>query len=377
MRTDRVPSIDRLRGLIMVLMVIDHVRAYAGVPTWADGDYGIFFTRWITHFVAPGFAFFAGAGAFLHGEAIGDRKTLSRFLVTRGLLLVLLELTLVRLLWTFNLRIDRFALAGVIWMLGWCMVLLAPMTRWSPRTVGITGVAIVLAQPLLRPLFAALPAPITFWTGLVTEFVYPAGLQPWPGISVLYHLVPWIGVMAAGYGFGTILLRDGAERRRIAVRLGAAMTAAFLVIGSVLAWQARADDAPPFLFMLLGQNKYPASPLFLAMTLGPLLLLLPAAERMRGRVADALQLLGRVPMWFYLWHILLVHLAGIIVMRLRGTFDSAWYASAPYTDVPGEQRWSLPLLYLVFAIVVALLYPICRWYATAKRERPRAWMRYV
>src|SRR5258705_8325286 len=122
--TSRVASIDLIRGAVMVLMAIDHVRVYPGLPAGGPTP-GIFFTRWVTHFCAPAFVFLAGTGAFLHGRKLGDKRALARYLVTRGLILVFLELTVIRFAWTFNLDYSHFVLAGVIWMLGWCMVLLA------------------------------------------------------------------------------------------------------------------------------------------------------------------------------------------------------------------------------------------------------------
>src|SRR5882724_9827259 len=132
--TTRITSMDFVRGVVMILMAIDHVRVYSGLPAGGPTP-GIFFTRWITHFCAPTFVFLAGTGAFLHGRKLGDKRTLARYLVTRGLLLVLLELTVIRLSWTFNLDYSHFILAGVIWMLGWCMVLLAGLIWFSTRTV--------------------------------------------------------------------------------------------------------------------------------------------------------------------------------------------------------------------------------------------------
>src|SRR5215813_7915550 len=141
----RIQSIDILRGAVMVLMAIDHVRVYSGLPAGGPTA-GIFFTRWITHFCAPAFAFFAGTSALLYGRKLADRGALARYLLTRGLILVVLELTLIRFTWTFNIDYGRFVLAGVIWMLGWCMVILGGLVRLSPGAVGIIGLAVVFCQ---------------------------------------------------------------------------------------------------------------------------------------------------------------------------------------------------------------------------------------
>src|SRR5438067_10980312 len=188
----RVTSVDLVRGIAMVLMAIDHVRVYSGLPAGGPTP-GIFFTRWITHFVAPAFVFLAGTSAFLRGEALGgDRSALSRFLLTRGLWLVLLELTVLRAAWTFNLDYAHYMLAGVIWMLGWCMVLMSACVYLSLRTNAIVGVAIIVLHNLLAPVLSRVPLSSVFYEG------GPVGSTP---LLVLFVLVPWIGVMMAGYAF--------------------------------------------------------------------------------------------------------------------------------------------------------------------------------
>src|SRR5262249_31081042 len=243
----RIQSIDILRGAVMILMAIDHVRVYSGLPAGGPTA-GIFFTRWVTHFCAPAFAFFAGTSAFLYGRKVGDRGALARYLLTRGLILVALELTLIRFTWTFNFDYGRFTLAGVIWMLGWCMVLLAGLVRLSPGTVGIIGLAIMFFQQVFAMLPGLLPQALRDSVGRIWEFIYPAGLKGWPGITVLYVLVPWIGVMAAGYGFGALLARRP-DRRRLCLSIGLSATVLFLIVGGILALSNSADGDPrPVLF---------------------------------------------------------------------------------------------------------------------------------
>jgi uncharacterized membrane protein len=357
----------------MILMAIDHVRVYSGVPAGGPSP-SVFFTRWVTHFCAPAFVFLAGTSAFFNGRKLGDMGKLSRFLVTRGALLVLLELTLIKFFWTFGLDYKSLTLAGVIWMLGWCMILLGGLVRLSPKVVGWIGVAIVLAQQVFGALGRQLPGGVrSLW-----EFVYTTGSDAAGGISVLYVIVPWIGVMAAGYGFGLILERPKETRDRVLARLGLGMTVTFLVVGSLLAARATGDDLPPFFVRLLNQQKYPASQLFLFMTLGPAIALMPLAERARGAAADAISTIGRVPLFYYLAHIPLIHLSALAVNAIRtGAAHQDWYRSAPFAQVPPEQRWPLWLLYLTFAVDVGILVLLCRSYARAKADRPKAWMRYI
>ena len=262
----------------MVLMAIDHVRVYSGLPAGGP-DPGIFFTRWITHFCAPGFAFFAGTSAFLYGQRLDNKAALSRFLLLRGLLLVILELTLIRFFWTFNLNLQNFMLAGGIWMLGWCMVLLSALVYLKPKVVGVIGVLVIFLQQAFQFFPKILPASLAEWIGPFWEFVYPSGFDGVAGIAILYVIVPWVGVMAAGYGFGVILLLDEAKRRRLCYWIGWSAIALFIIVGSVLIFtQAASADGPGFIFQLLNQKKYPASQLYLLMTLGPLIALTPFAD---------------------------------------------------------------------------------------------------
>jgi uncharacterized membrane protein len=372
----RISSLDLVRGAIMVLMAIDHVRVYSGVPAGGPSP-GVFFTRWITHFCAPGFVFFAGTAAYLQGRKIA-RTDLASYLATRGVMLIVLELTVVKASWTFNVDYSQFLLAGVIWMLGWCMVLLAAFIYLPVRALGAVGLLIILAQNAFGAVGGALPQSLhPLW-----EFIYPVGAElrlglNGPNVTVLYTIVPWIGVMCAGYAFGSIMTLPDNERRRWCMRIGLTATTLFLLIAGAQAVRST-GDGPPAYVRLLNQQKYPASALFLMMTLGPMIALLPLAERARGWLADAVTTFGRVPLFYYLLHIPLIHALALIVNVLRaGATHGERYATAPYVSIPPDQRWSLSLLYLVWLIAVAILYVASRWYADRKAHSPSAWMRYV
>jgi uncharacterized membrane protein len=376
--TPRLTSLDVLRGAVMVLMAIDHVRVYSGQPAGGPTA-AIFFTRWVTHFCAPIFVFLAGTGAFLRGRALGDMGRLSRFLVTRGLMLVVLELTVIRFSWTFNLHYSEFVLAGVIWMSGWCMVCLAGLVRLSTRSLAILGISVILFQPVFGLVPHVVPAAIRVPFGWFWGFIYPSNLDPMPGISVLYVLVPWIGVMAAGYAFGPVMLRDPESRRRFCLRVGLGAIALFLLVsGVVVLTQSAEASAPPVLFRLLNQRKYPASPQFLLMTLGPAIACIPLLEGAGGWLVKALTTFGRVPMFYYLLHIPLIHIAALTATCLReGAVHPEWYGTAPYASVPPTARWSLSLLYVVWAVVVAVLYVACRWFEGIKSRRRGSWLSYI
>jgi uncharacterized membrane protein len=368
--------------VVMLLMAIDHVRVYSGLPAGGPTP-GIFFTRWVTHFCAPAFVFLAGTSAYLLGRT-RTRRELSRYLVTRGAWLVLLELTVIRVAWTFNLDFAHYDLAGVIWMLGWCMVLLAALVSLPMRAIAGVGLVVIVAQDAVGAMAGATSASLRasvdwLWRLLYLGGVFRLGVNG-PAVAVLYSIVPWIGVMAVGYAFGAIAVRDAGERRRLCLSIGLTATAAFVLIGSALVLSSPAPPtAPPAILRLLNQRKYPASQLFLLMTLGPTIALLPLAERARGTVGAVLATFGRVPMFYYLLHVPVIHAAAVVVSLIREGRVNPWlFGNHPMMPppVPDGYTWSLPLLYLVFALVVALLYLPCAWFGGVKARHPRSLLRY-
>jgi uncharacterized membrane protein len=263
-------------------------------------------------------------------------------------------------------------------MLGWCMVLLAGLIRLPVRAIGIIGLLIIVGQNLFGALGGALPP----FMQPLWEFIYPVGSEVrlgagGPAVTVLYTIVPWIGVMAAGYAFGMVMIRPDAGRQ--CVRIGLAATLLFVCLGGLAAvMQGGSPDAPPLWMRFLNQRKYPASPLFLLMTLGPMIGLIPFADRARGWFAQVLTTFGRVPMFYYLLHIPLIHALALVVYYLRdGAAHAERFATAPYVSMPPDQRWGLGLLYVVWLVAVAILYPLCRWYAQVKARRPDSWLGYI
>lgn len=378
--TSRVASIDLIRGAVMVLMAIDHVRVYSGLPAGGPTA-GIFFTRWITHFVAPAFIFLAGTSAFFYGRKHND---LPRFLLVRGIWLVLLELTVIRVAWTFNFDFANYLLAGVIWVIGWCMILMSALVRLRPRTVGIIGAAIIaLHNAVMMPLITRTPGLAELWKILYVGFFNgPVAGTP---LIVLYSIIPWIGVMAAGYWFGTALSLEPARRNTICLRLGLSATALFLVLrgfniyGDPRPWSA--TPPMPALLSFLNTTKYPASLLFLLMTLGPTIAIIPLLDRARGRIAQWLTVFGRVPFFYYVLHIPLIHALALVVSLIRlGTVSSWLFTNHPMANPPAPEgySWSLGLLYLVWAAAIVLLYFPCRWYASLKARRTDwRWLKYI
>lgn len=402
----RIPSLDILRGAVMVLMALDHARVFSGVRAGGPTP-AIFFTRWVTHFCAPAFLFLAGTGIFLYGEKLGgraERGKLARFLLWRGAWLILLELTVIRFSWTFNFDYAHYALAGVIWVIGWCMILMAGLVFLPVTAVAALGVAIIAAHNLMDGRFWQLADSLNerglAWLWKLLYFGFASGPIEVLGmrLTVLYSLVPWIGVMAAGYAFGPVMRMDPARRRRWCLGLGGGAIVLFLALrgfdlyGDSNPWnpppdpsasQAGAGAARPVMppvLRFLNTNKYPASLLFLLMTLGPMIAAIPLLETAHGHLARILTVYGRVPFFYYVLHIPLIHLAAIAVSLLREGRVNPWLlANHPMGNPPPPDgyAWSLPLLYAVTAAVVAILYLPCRWMGELKQRRKEAWLRYL
>ena len=382
---ERIASVDVLRGLAVVLMAIDHVRVYAGVPAGGPTP-GVFFTRWITHFVAPVFVFLAGTAAFLYAQKVGDRRAVAKFLLVRGLLLIALELTVIRFFWTFNFDFANYILLGVIWVIGWSMIALAALVFLPTAVVGAFGLVMIfghnLADIFIRPNLEALQGSLPWAIGYFAFEIGDTG-----PFAVLYSLVPWIGVMAAGYAFGALFSLEPARRRRVLLQIGAAAIALFVVLralngyGDPRPWSNDASEGWwPVVRSFLNTSKYPASLLFLLMTLGPAIALLPLFERSRNRLTSELETFGRVPMFYYLLHIPLIHLLAVGVSLVRtGSVEPWLFENHPMwmSPAPEGYRWSLWLLYLVTVIAVGILYVACRWYARAKRQSRHSVLRYL
>ncbi|HVF40700.1 MAG TPA: heparan-alpha-glucosaminide N-acetyltransferase domain-containing protein [Gemmatimonadaceae bacterium] len=371
----RIASIDIIRGAVMVLMAIDHVRVFAGVPTY--GTPPVFFTRWVTHFCAPVFIFLAGTAAFLYGQKVGSRTSLAKFLMLRGVWLILLELTLLRFGWTFNFDYANFTFAGVIWAIGWSMVILGGLAFLPAAIVGAIGLIIILGHNAIAPLVESIESP-----SVLLRILYAGGNfeVARANVAVLYVLVPWIGAMTAGYGFGQVMVLERERRRRICLSLGIAAVAAFLVLrfagiyGDPRPWQP-GQGALSF----LNPAKYPASLLFMLMTLGPMMIAIPLLENARGKVAQWLRVFGEVPFFYYVLHIPLIHLVAVLISQVRTPASTGWlFTNHPMMppEVPPGYQWSLQLLYLVAALVVTVLYFACRWFAEVKAKSSNPLVRF-
>jgi uncharacterized membrane protein len=380
----RLESIDVLRGVIMILMALDHTRDYFGIPgqnptDLASATAGLFLTRWITFFCAPVFFLLTGTGAYLSLRR-RSRSELSRFLLTRGLWLIFLDLVLARC-FVYQFNVDyRVTMLLVLWALGWAMITLSALVRLPASVVTVLGALLIAGHNTFdsvrsaSPLWAILHAP-----GFVLS-------SPAHVVFVAYPLIPWIGVTAVGYGLGQVYGWDVERRRAFLLRLGLALSLAFLGIrglnlyGDPARW-ARQKTAALTVLSFLNTTKYPPSLLFLLMTLGPAMILLWSLDRGTPRVLRPVLRIGKVPLFYYLLHFLLIHLLAVGVCFVRygsahWMFESPDLAHYPVSPPPGW-GYSLPVVYLAWAFVVLAMYPLCRWFAALKQRRTDAWLSYL
>jgi uncharacterized membrane protein len=380
----RLDAIDLLRGLVMVLMALDHTRdffAAAGFNPRDVNDPALFLTRWITHFCAPVFVFLAGTSAFLYGARGRAVCEVSWFLFTRGLWLVLLELTVVRFGWTFSLFPD-IVLLQVIWAIGVAMIVLSGLVYLPRWAVGAIGLAMIAGHNLLDGIQAAQFGQLGWLWHLLHQ---PALMHPTPEVAVfaLYPLIPWMGVMAAGYAMGPVMLLEPASRRRWLVGLGVGVTLGFILLraanvyGDPAPW-LRHDAISATVLSFLNTEKYPPSALYLAMTLGPALIALAAFEAAKGKLAQYFVVFGRVPLLYYVAHLLLLHTLAVVFAAAANHGDVAWlFGGLPLEAKSEGYGLSLPGVYLMWLVVVAALYLPCRWFAEVKRRHTAGWLSYL
>jgi len=388
----RVVSLDIFRGLIMVVMALDHTRDYfsnlrfepeALAHTWA----ALFFTRWITHFCAPMFFFLAGTGAFFYGRRRSPAE-LSRFLWTRGLWLIVLEFTVVGIGWTFQIPFGFF---GVIWALGASMVVLAAGVRLPMRWITALSIGMILTHNLLdsiRPVrFGSLA---WLWNLLHARggILLPFQIREF----VLFPLIPLVGVMGAGYAFGQLYLLERERRRKLLLVLGLVLIAAFILLrltnvyGNPPSGQGGVSQGDfhvqPTLeksvILFFDVEKYPTSLQFLLMTLGPSLLVLGWLDKTSvPKALGPLLTFGRVPMFFYLLHIYLIHTLAVVVALFHHEPVGWLFHGAFFGEVPDGYGYNLPLVYLMWIVAIGLLYFPCRWFAELKQHKRDWWLSYL
>jgi len=386
-------SIDLLRGLVMVLMALDHVRDFVApsVPPEQAPEMGLswFMTRWVTHFCAPVFVFLAGVSAWLYGSRGRSRGQLSRFLLTRGLWLLLLEVTWVSASRTFTSFPSTVIILQVIFAIGASMILLSGLV-WMPRgTILLLGVAILVAHNLMDGTAIDLRAqagiaPQDYRTGDVLYSLLRSGLGYTTlggyGVVFQYPILPWAALLFLGYSFGP-RIGDPDTRARSCTRLGFAMVTGFVVLrlvgmyGDTRWFQVTGDFAQTFI-SFLNTQKYPPSLQYSLMTIGPALLLLGwLSRRPTLRGTGWLVTFGRVPLFYYLLHLPLANAAGAIWFQLAYGLDRWVFALS--NPMPPEYEPLLLPVYAIWIAVIAILYPVCARYARFRRTARGWWWSYL
>lgn len=405
-RPARIQSVDLLRGIVMAVMALDHVRDFLTHLRFQPEDMantyaGLFLTRWLTHYSAPTFFFLAGTGAYFYGRTRTPGQV-SKFLWTRGLFLMVMELTIVWWGWSFNFTSIGFGLL-VIWTLGLSMVCLAGLIRLPFKALlGFSLGMIALHNLLLDPIRPAMLGKFRWlWLLLHQNGFYQITPQPivsWlpNGFFVLYSLIPWVGVMAAGYCLGKLYDRPAAERRKILMTMGMCAVALFMVLRATNIYgnpiRPGGGSATPFqiypslektIISFFNVEKYPPSLDFLLMTLGPGLIFLALVDQfdfkgLLGKLAKPVLVIGKVPMFYYLLHLYLIHASAVVIAM---AFGQPWKWLVPggffTAATPDGYGHNLPFIWMVWILTVAILYFPCRWYAQYKATHKAWWLSYI
>lgn len=386
----RISSIDLLRGTVMIIMALDHVRDYFHADAFQYDPLDLdkttpllFFTRWITHFCAPVFVFLAGTSAFLSGQK-KTKKELSLFLLTRGIWLIILELTVINFGWLFNWRLPTLPLI-VIWALGVSMIALSVFVHLPKRVILGIGILLVAGHNLLDPITVTEPGAMKFLWALLHQ----PGVHELAGrnIFVGYPILPWIGLMALGYCFGQLysFQFDALKRKRLLIMMGVGAILLFIILrftnvyGDPVPWSQQSSSFSTFL-SFLRTTKYPPSLLYLLMTIGPALLFLAFSERPIGKVGRVISVFGRVPLFYYILHIYIIHLVAMIAAEIAFTdwstmIVSFWVNFEPQLQGYGFDLW---LTYVIWILLVAGLYPLCKLYDQYKtNHKEKKWLSYL
>jgi len=369
----------------MIIMALDHTRDFFSFYRFDPLDLtrtsaALFLTRWITHFCAPVFVFLAGTGAFLSTSRGKTKPELARFLLTRGLWLIFLEFTVIRFGWLFNVEYS-LSFGQVIWAIGISMIALAGLIFLSIRAIAVFGIAMIVLHNFLDGIT---PGQMGVF-GWPWQIIHSGGVIVLSSDTIyvaLYPLIPWVGVMATGYATGSLLVKDEPVRRKILLRLGLGMILAFILLrasniyGDPVQWSTQKN----FVFTILSFikcEKYPPSLLYLLMTLGPAIALLPPLEKIKGRFSSFVITFGRVPMFYYVIHIFLIHALAIVTAYFSVHEVRFLFSNNPPGSWGIQFGFGLAVVYLVWASVVAFLYIPCRWFADLKRRNKSPWLSYL
>jgi uncharacterized membrane protein len=372
----RIVSIDILRGIVMVIMALDHARDYFSNFKFDPTDLqhtntAMFFTRWVTHFCAPVFIFLSGTSAFLSLSKKGTKKDAFSRLFTRGLWLIIVEVTIVRYGWAFDFDYSLIFLQ-VIWAIGCSMVVLSVLIFLPIRIILAIGLIMIFGHNMLDNLHPANGSMSVFWLFLhvQTPLAYGQGNT----VMILYPLVPWIGVMAVGYCFGTIFSQPEQQRHKTFYLIGGSAILLFVVLravniyGDPAPWSVQTGGLNTAL-SFINVSKYPPSLLYLLLTLGPAIVSLPLLEKVRGTAGNIFTVYGRVPLFYYVLHIYLLHSMAIVFgYLLKGDTNVTAFVHPGYT---------LPSVYIFWLLSVVILYWPCGWFMRVKMNNRQWWLSYL
>jgi len=379
----RIHSIDILRGIVMVIMALDHVRDFTSNAPFDPLDLSktsliMFFTRWITHFCAPTFIFLSGASAYLSLSKKKNKKEASRFLFTRGLWLILLELTIIGFGWQFDIGFHNI-FTQVIWVIGWSMIILSALVYLKPVYVGMFGLILIFGHNLLDPITSdSLGSYKLLWMFLHEANFYQ--VNHYESVLMVYPLIPWAGVMAVGYAFGTLFKLEATARRSLFIKIGLSSLLLFILLryfniyGDPFPWQHQAVWWKNILAFVKCQ-KYPPSLQYILMTLGISIIALALLEHTNNKFTRVLTVYGRVPLFYYILHIYLIHTIEIIVTIAKGLGTKSLQSIGPGSL--GVNGFGLPVVYLIWLGVVAALYFPCRWFMQFKQRHNDWWLSYL
>lgn len=390
-KSHRIESIDLLRGIVMIVMALDHIRDYFHADAFlydpldlSKTSVVLFFTRWITHYCAPVFMFLAGTSAFLVGIR-KSKKELSIFLVQRGLWLIFLELVLINFGWFFNILFPIVPLI-VIWAIGISMIVLAAVQHLPLKWILCLGLFITFGHNALD----GIQVPGKGIDAVLWSIIHQPGFFPLGESRVLfvgYPVLAWIGVMLLGYCFGSFYKPgyDAVKRHKALLYIGSVAIILFILIrfinvyGDSRQWQQQSTAVFTFL-SFLDVTKYPPSLLYVLVTLGPAIVFLSFAEKLKGVVVQMVTVFGRVPMFYYLLHIYLIHVLAMVAAAATG-YDASTMIFSGWINASPELKnygFSLGVVYLVWIAVVVTLYPLCKWYDSYKtKNREKKWLSYI
>ena len=387
----RIATLDIIRGIVMIIMALDHTRDFyhADVASFDPTDLtktnpALFFTRWITHFCAPTFVFLSGMSAYISLQR-KSTKELSLFLLTRGLWLVALEFTVVRLGITFNLFYD-FVIFQVIWVIGASMIVLAALVYLSQRVILAIGLVLVFGHNLFD-LMQVQPGDSGYVPWAILQQSGTGSL--WSGNSTLiaYPLIPWLGIMLTGYGAGFLFSKnfDRLKRKQILLNAGIIAILLFVILrftnlyGDPRGWSVQ-KNALFTIMSFVNTTKYPVSLLYTLMTLGPILIIMAWMENWKTKFLEPARIVGRVPLFYYILHFYLIHLTALCVFMITtGTSwsDVNFHFPKTFGGIPPGVGYTLGWVYVAWISIVIALYPLCKWYHHYKSKHHQWWLGYL